>query len=280
MREEIEFGVLRTQGLAGLTRPTKIVGFDQPALHDAEFQTGLRATPFPVVNNYLDDLLGGRDLGSAPRSIDLGKYLDSPAPAADSENALEMVLEANVPAALLDRIELPASLGPTRHPRFFAGRQGSCADMHFDWLSHWLFQVPLIGRKHFAFLPIAAAGALDVKANFARRNLRGLSLDDWSALVAEHDGCHFVLGPGEALVQPPFWWHCVTYLEPAATVSIGVGDVDPVIDAIVAEPGPRDWKLAALFDARLQGGAQADGPTRMVDAMHAALQAKAAQRVG
>ncbi|MFN4097031.1 MAG: hypothetical protein ACK4GG_09705, partial [Sphingomonas sp.] len=154
MRDVVEFGVLRTQGLAGLTRPTKIVGFDQPALHDAEFLAALRATPFPVVNNYLNDLLGGRDLGSAPRSIALGTYLDTPAPPADSVNALEMVLEASVPEAILSRIDLPRSLGPTRHPRFFAGRQGSCADMHFDWLSHWLFQVPLIGRKHFAFLPI------------------------------------------------------------------------------------------------------------------------------
>jgi len=280
MRDVIEFGQLRTQGLAGLARPTKIVGFPQPALQDPAFQAALRAMRFPVVNNYLNDLLGGRDLGSAPRSIALGAYLDTPAPPADSVNALEMVLEAGVPRAVLDRIDLPQSLGPTRHPRFFAGRQGSCADMHFDWLSHWLFQVPLIGRKHFAFLPITAASALDVKANFARRNLRDLSLDDWSALVAEHDGCHFILGPGEALVQPPFWWHCVTYLEPAATVSIGVGEVDPVIDAIVAEPGPRDWKLAALFNARLHGGAQAQGPSRMVDAMHVALKAKAAQRVG
>lgn len=278
MRDVIEFDQLRTQGLAGLTRPTKIVGFAQPALQDPGFQAELRNMRFPVVNNYLNDLLGGRDLGSSPRSIGLGAYLDTPAPPEDSVNALEMVLEADVPAAILGRIDLPETLLPTRHPRFFAGRQGSCADMHFDWLSHWLFQVPLIGRKHFAFLPITAAGALDVKANFARRKLRGLTLDDWSALVAEHDGCHFILGPGEALVQPPFWWHCVSYLEPAATVSIGVGEVDPVIDAIVAEPGPRDWKLAALFNARLQGGAQAEGASRMVDAMHAALKAKAAQR--
>ncbi len=276
MSDVIVFGQLREQGLAGLSRPAKVVGFEQPGLTDRGFQAELHGMRFPVVNNYLDDLLGGRDLGSAPRSIALGCYLDSPAPPAESEAALEMVLEADVPAAILDRIDLPAALGPTRKPRFFAGRQGSCADMHFDWLSHWLFQVPLIGRKHFAFLPITAAPALDVKANFARRNLRELSLDDWSAFVAEHDGCHFILGPGEALVQPPFWWHCVSYLEPAATVSIGVGEVDPVIDAIVAEPGPRDWKLAALFNARLQGGAQADGPNRMIEAMHAALKASAA----
>lgn len=279
MRDVIEFARLRAEGLSGLSRPTRIIGFDQPALADPVFQTELRATPVPVVNNYLDDLRGGRDLGSAPRRTTLGAYLDAPAPPSHSANAREMVLEADVPATLLDRVDLPETLAPIRHPRFFAGRAGSCADMHFDWLSHWLFQVPLFGSKHFVFLPITAAPALDVQGNFARRNLRDLTADDWAALVAEHDGCQFVLEPGEALVQPPFWWHCVTYLEPAATISLGVGPADPVIDAIVAEPGPRDWKLAALFQKRLQGGAQSGDAARMIDAIHAAIRAKAAPRV-
>lgn len=277
MRDEIAFDTLRATGLAGLSRPTRIVGFDRPELRDPGFLAELSAMRFPVVNNYLDDLRAGRELGGTPRAMTLAAYLASPAPSAEHANALEMVLEAQVPPAILDRIDLPPSLGAIRQPRFFAGRQGSCADMHFDWLSHWLFQVPLFGRKHFAFLPIAAARSLDVKANFARRNLRGMPLDEWTALVDEHDGCHFVIGPGEALVQPPFWWHCVSYVEPAATVSIGIGPVDPVIDAIVAEPGPRDWSLAALFQKRLQGGPDAEGATRMIDAMHARLKARANQ---
>lgn len=278
MGDVIDVDQLRTQGLAGLSRPTKIVGFEQAALSRPDVLADLRATRFPVVNNYLDDLRAGRDLGSAARGLALGAYLDASAPSAASGRALEMVLEADVPPALLERIEIPASLGPTRKPRFFAGRAGSRADMHFDWLSHWLLQVPLFGRKHFAFLPIGAAGGLDPRDNFARRDLRGLTWDDWSALVAEHDGCHFVIGPGEALVQPPFWWHCVTYPEPASSVSIGVGPVDPVIDAILAEPGPRDWRLAALFQSRLQGGARSAEAGRMIEAIHAASLARAARK--
>ncbi|MDB5678664.1 cupin-like domain-containing protein [Sphingomonas bacterium] len=274
----IDFSELQQHGLAALDRPTLVTGADQATVTDADFLADLHAQRFPVVNNYLDDLLAGRTMGSNPRPATLGAYLAAPRPAADSGSALELMTEAPVPQTLLDRLALPATLLPIREARLFAGRRGSFTDMHFDWSSHWLFQVALFGRKHFAFLPLPAAEQLDPRGNFARRDLRAFSVDDWATMVADHGGYHCIIGPGEMLIQPPFWWHAVTYLDDAASVSIGLGPTDALVDDIVRSDGPRDWRLAALLKARLDNAPGDGNRDRTLEAIRAAGVKRAARR--
>lgn len=94
-----------------------------------------------------------------------------------------------------------------RGVRCFAGHAGQVSDLHFDWDTSSNLLVNLHGIKSIQLIGPELSHLLKGFSNI-------------SLVALPETAATETVGPGEALFMPAFWWHQVTYVEQAVSLSL------------------------------------------------------------
>lgn len=182
----------------------------------SDVEIGVRA-------NYYDGF--GQD-SRPPIRTRLGTYL------ADTTTttfpADELCPEMPIPENLSEHIklQLDSSVQAGSHAvaLLHAGRKGCIAPMHFDWDHDNVLHACVSGTRTFFLFPPDAGWLLSPIINTSALCFARFSQKDQEALLEKLGGQKITLQPGEAVLFPSMWWHCVYYNE--ASVGISVRFVD------------------------------------------------------
>jgi hypothetical protein len=120
--------------------------------------------------------------------------------------------------------------------RCFPGKDGQESSLHFDWNVHYNLLINLVGEKKVSLFPPRESSRLMGYSNFVPPD------DDRRHLEA--DTC-VTLGPGEAVVIPPLWWHRVYYTSDACSLSVRLKTHEEA-SAWIQEIYP-SWKIVKMY---------------------------------
>ncbi len=130
---------------------------------------------------------------------------------------------APLDARLHDGLEYPRFVDPAEVSivKMFLGAKGTGGGgLHCDTLDG--LTVHLIGRKRFLFFSPDQAPLLYPRPVF--NMFQSSRVDPWAPNLAalpkfaQAEGFEVIVGPGETLFIPAWWYHCVTALEPALSI--------------------------------------------------------------
>lgn len=204
-----------------------------------------------VRNNYFDSNSSKEALRSGWDLITVQDYFQHGSPQfvrgmiseEPISNTSETTLRAKLPFADL------------RSFRLFAGRAGCLSDMHFDWLGAPLVHVLLHGSKKFIFLPPIAGKILEPSGNLAQLNVRSVRDEELQRIVQHYNGTILTLRAGQLLIQPPFWWHHVSYEENSIAVSAEFGRISQFVHNVLSDRRvPRDYRVATVLERAIKMG--------------------------
>lgn len=164
--------------------------------------------------------------------------------------------EMPVPEKLAEHIKLtlPKSMDAGSHAiaLLHAGRKGCIAPMHFDWDHDNVLHACVSGTRTFFLFPPSAGWLLSPVVNTSALCFARMSSEDQKQLLKMLGGQKIVLHPGEAVLFPSMWWHCVYYDTASVGISVRFADRKELRPFCVL---PRSWWLqrvvAHMFAKRM-----------------------------
>lgn len=221
-------------------------------LKDIEIPKGLRlhidaeSSAFGEVEilvrpNYYDGF--GKDQ-KPPIKTPLEKYLSDTTTKIFSKD--DLCPEMPVPISLGKHIklELPGKNVDRAVALLHAGRKGCIAPMHFDWDHDNVLHVCISGTRTFFLFPPDAGWLLSPVINTSALAFARFSHEDQQNLLKLLGGTEVTLHPGEAVLFPSMWWHCVRYDEASVGLSVRFADRADLRPFSVL---PRSWWLQRLM---------------------------------
>ncbi len=208
---------------------------------------------FKVMDNYKESIDTGRCPRSRWKKMTLNEYFEKHRDVIGSM----MISEEKIADSILKEVTLLYFLKTThiQSARFFSGRKDCTSDLHFDWISHWLFQINLFGTKLFYLFPPESSKFMNARSNLSKLDFRSFSDNEKETFTKKANGFKCIVKSGEGMLIPPFWWHHVEYKSSAASLSIGFGETQDYINSFLNDPlVPRNWRLAILFSFIMQNG--------------------------
>jgi hypothetical protein len=101
----------------------------------------------------------------------------------------------------------------------FVGNPGNSSDLHTDWDGSEVFITQIFGRKRYTLFPPRSARKLLPVDVFATVKIRAMAAAERQEFLRYAGGRECVLGPGETLYVPAFFWHHIEYVDFAASLN-------------------------------------------------------------
>jgi jumonji domain-containing protein 7 len=156
--------------------------------------------------------------------------------ASDGQRAMYLMQQPIVEVfpELCAEISPPDLLGEPAAPHLWFGTAGNVTQLHYDPLSNYFAQV--YGRKQFTLYPPQCFDELyphPVESAFSHLSQIDIEHPDLSRHPRAHGlpRVEVILGPGDMLFLPAFWWHHVRSIDTA--ISLNFWTVPPVSHCLV-----------------------------------------------
>jgi hypothetical protein len=131
-------------------------------------------------------------------------------------NTRKTVTVNQSPAQLLELAGIPSYCGSSASSvisKFFLGKAGNFAHVHFDTDARDVLLYQVFGNKHAVLLPANEAGKLAPIANYGTVRFEHYTEQERRAFFERANAYECILSPGETLYIPKLMWHYIGYLD-------------------------------------------------------------------